>query len=512
MRSRGIEVHVSQKSYFPVVQGAIVMKTILLTVVLAVAVGAWEPQVDAQPAQGQSAAPPTSSVNPPTGSVNPPTGSVNPPTGSVNPPTGSVDPPTGQTTQTSQTTSTGQTTQNAPAAAPVIKDPAEYNAYVAAVQQKDNNAKISGLEAFLTQYPNSVMKNQALELLMGAYQGANNVKKTLETATKLVTADPCNMRGLALLAYFDRVLAQGGDPNAAQLLTDGKKYGEQGMDCWPKVTDPEITKMKDQMTNIFKAAIGMADLQAKDYSGAIENLKAAADGNPTDFSVVYPLALAYWPDPKTPTTPANTRNAIWYAARASAVAPAQSQAAIEKYARSLYVRFHNSDDGWPAALAKAKAGTAAPSEADLTALIPPAPTPADQAHGMVVQTPPDKMDFATWEFVLTNGAQADQDAVWNAIKGKPIAMNGTVISTEPETFMIAGSSDDIDAKKADITLKFEDKVPTRLIPKDGASFDFEGEPSSYTPNPFMMTMEKGRLVNTKPAAPAHKPTHKAASQ
>ena len=43
---------------------------------------------------------------------------------------------------------------------------------------------------------------------------------------------------------------------------------------------------------------------------------------------------------------------------------------------------------------------------------------------------------------------------------------------------IAGSSDDIDAKKADITLKFEDKVPVRLIPKDGASLDFQGEPAS----------------------------------
>ena len=47
--------------------------------------------------------------------------------------------------------------------APVIKDPAEYNAYVAAVDpKKDANAHISGQEAFLTQYPNSVMKNQAL--------------------------------------------------------------------------------------------------------------------------------------------------------------------------------------------------------------------------------------------------------------------------------------------------------------------------------------------------------------
>ena len=66
--------------------------------------------------------------------------------------------------------------------APVIKDPAEYNAYVGAVQQTDPAAKISGLEAFLTQYPNSVMKTQALEILMGAYQGTNNQQKTIGAA------------------------------------------------------------------------------------------------------------------------------------------------------------------------------------------------------------------------------------------------------------------------------------------------------------------------------------------
>ena len=129
---------------------------------------------------------------------------------------------------------------------------------------------------------------------------------------------------------------------------------------------------------------------------------------------------------------------------------------------------------------------------------------------MVTATPPDKMDFATWEFVLTNGAQADQDTVWNAIKDKPVQMNGTIISTEPDTFMIAGSSDDIDAKKADITLKFEDKVPVRLVPKDGASFDFQGEPASYTPNPFMMVMEKGVLILPK-AAPKPVVHHKPAA-
>jgi tetratricopeptide (TPR) repeat protein len=401
--------------------------------------------------------------------------------------------------------------QGQPAAssqAPVIKDPAEYNAYVGAVGQADPKAKISGLEAFLIQYPNSVMKNTALEVLMGAYQQTNNMQKTVDTAQKLVAADSCNVRALALLAYFDRIRAQGGDPNAAQLLGDASKYGQQGLDCLPKVTDQDILKNKDQMMGIFKSAIGINALQIKDYSKAIENLKPVVDANPQDFSVVYPLALAYLTpvDPKTPLNPANNVNGIWYAARAAAIAPPQAEPQIEKYARSQYIKFHGGDDGWAEVLAAAKANGAQPT-------IKPAPTPAEQVHNMLTGKKPEDMSFAEWQFVLTNGSSDDQAAVWNAIKGKPIAMNGTVISTMPDEFMIAGSSDDIDAKKADITLKFEEKVPPRLIPKDGASFDFQGEPDSYTQNPFMMVMLKGQLVKPKtaPAPTHHSTTHKPAA-
>jgi hypothetical protein len=399
----------------------------------------------------------------------------------------------------------------------VIKDPAEYNAYVNAIQQTDPNAKISALEAFLTQYPNSIMKNQALEILMGTYQQTNNVKKTMETATKLVTADPCQVRALALLAYFDRILAQGGDPNAAQLLTDGKKYGQQGLDCLPKWNKPEGTKdddfakMKVQMTGIFNAAIGIKCLQDKDYACATASLRIAVDGNPADFSVVYPLALAYLSQ-----TPPDYQNGIWFAARAAAVSPPAPQPQIEKYARSQYVKFHAGEDGWADVLAAAKAGGP-------QVPIKPAPTPAEQAHKMVTETAPDKMDFAQWEFVLSNGSQADQDAVWSVIKGKPIYMSGTIIKTTTDQcevhagvrscnaqFDIAGSLDDIDAKKADITLTFEDKVPVKLIPKEGATQEFQGNPSAYTSNPFMMTMEKGMLPKPKvtPKPPVH---HKPAS-
>jgi hypothetical protein len=405
----------------------------------------------------------------------------------------------------------------APSAAPVIKDPAEYNAYVGAIQQKDPAAQISGLEAFMTQYPNSIMKTAALQTLMQDYQQTNNQQKTIDTATKLVAADPNNVRAMALLAYFDRLKAQGGDANAKQDLVDAKKYGQMGLDALPKfpkpdgASDADYEKMKGEMAAIFNAAIGISELTDKDYDDARKTLRVAADSNPTDFSVVYPLALAYaGPTPPDPKITPDSLNAIWYSARASIVAPTpQYQQQIEKYAKNQYMKYHGGDDGWTDVLAQAKANPAQP--AGFT--IKPAPTPPEQAHNMVVATPPDKMDFATWEFVLSNGKQEDQDAVWNAIKGKPVQMTGTVISASATEFNIAGSSDDIDAKKPDITLTFEDKIPLKLMPKEGASLDFQGEPASYTPNPFMMKMEKGRLLKAAAPAPAKKaPVHKKPAQ
>src|SRR5208337_1418291 len=85
-----------------------------------------------------------------------------------------------------------------------IKDPAEYNAYVGAVQQTDAAAKISGLEAFLAQYPNSVMKEDGLEALMNTYQQTNNQAKVIDTANRLLTANPNNVTALLLLAYNER--------------------------------------------------------------------------------------------------------------------------------------------------------------------------------------------------------------------------------------------------------------------------------------------------------------------
>jgi hypothetical protein len=47
-------------------------------------------------------------------------------------------------------------------------------------------------------------------------------------------------------------------------------------------------------------------------------------------------------------------------------------------------------------------------------------------------------------------------------------------------------------------------IPAKLMPQEGSTLDFEGTPVSYTPSPFVMTMEKGALL-TKAAPAAKKP-------
>jgi len=77
---------------------------------------------------------------------------------------------------------------------------------------------------------------------------------------------------------------------------------------------------------------------------------------------------------------------------------------------------------------------------------------------------------------------------------------------------LAGSQDDIDAKRADIDLTMAAKIPAKLMPKADTDLQFEGTPVSYEPKPFVMTMKEGALLQA--AAPAHKPatTHKKPAQ
>jgi tetratricopeptide (TPR) repeat protein len=410
--------------------------------------------------------------------------------------------------------------QNPPAAggasssdqAPTIKDPAEYNAYVTALQQQDPNAKVSALEAFVTQYPNSVMKTSALEQLMSTYQATNNQAKVIDSAKRLIASDPNNLRALALLTFLAR---QGvmSNTNVPQNLADLQTYCTKGLEAVkanqkPAGIKPEdFEKLKKETSLLFNGGCGFAALQSKDYQHAQEYLKAAVDQEPNDLQNVYPLATAY-----LSANPPDTLNGLFYLARAAAIAPAGSapQQQIQAYGLKVYKNYHGSDQGWADyALPTAKTATSPPADwaTKITKYVPP--TPAEQAHDLVKDKTADQvkqLSFGEWELVLSAGTPEDQAKVWDVIKNVPLQMEGNVIEATSNTELhIAASEDDIEQKRPDITLTMTGPIPAARMPKPGDTFDFEGTPNAYTPTPFMMTMENGKLLKKAGEAPAKKP-------
>jgi len=387
-----------------------------------------------------------------------------------------------------------------------IKDPAEYNAYVGAVQQADPAAKISGLEAFLTQYPNSVMKEDALEILMGTYQQKGDPAKMGDTAQRLLQLNPNNVRALALLAYSKRAAALQ-NQNPQQNLADAEQYGQKGLAALenfnkpPEMSDADYQNLKKQMSGIFNAAVGQSALQKKDYPTATKDLRAAVEVSPTDFTIIYPLALAY-----LQSTPPDVVNGAWFMARAASLAPPQMQAQIEKYGKSQYTKYHGSDQGWTDVTAQAKASTTGVPDPGFTITQYVPPTPAEQAGDLVKTKKVEEMSFAEWQLVLSEGKPEDAEKIWSVLKGKPLQMAAQVITiASPTSLKLAGSSDDIDAKRADIDLTMGAAIPARLMPKEGADFQFEGTPVSYEPKPFVMTMKDGAILTAKAPPGAKKP-------
>jgi len=98
------------------------------------------------------------------------------------------------------------------------------------------------------------------------------------------------------------------------------------------------------------------------------------------------------------------------------------------------------------------------------------------------------MSFAEWQLVLSEGAAADADKVWGVLKGKPLQMAAHIISIDSSgkatKLALAGSSDDVEAKRADIDLTMTAAIPAKQMPKEDTDFQFEGTPVSYVAKPF----------------------------
>jgi hypothetical protein len=386
-----------------------------------------------------------------------------------------------------------------------IKDPAEYNDYTNAVGQSTPAAKSAAIEAFLTKYPNSVVKNDLLEVLMASYQQSGDMAKTLSTADRLLAADPGNLRALAISVYIEKSQAatKTTPADAQPILDKAAAQAQTGLSATKSgnLSDADFQKLKAATAPIFDSAIAQDAENKKDFAGAIaafnNELKAYPDPAQTQsgpgLNDTYLLGQAY-----AQQTPPDLKNAAWFLTRAAQFAPAQAKPQIEKAAEYFFNKYHGSMDGYPAVQTLAQANLFPPAEYNPTPA-PPPPSPADLAAQTVASTPDLKtLSLGDQEFILFNGKPEDAQKVWDVLKGHRVQVPGTVISATAESVQLAVTQDNQQSKKADFTVNM--KTPLKSVPAIGSNVTYDSTFDSYTANPPMITLSDGEPPAKAPAA------------
>lgn len=441
-------------------------------------------------------------------------------------------PPAGQPAAAQQPAAGGDQA-NVPTSQKVIKDPAEYNAYITALNATDPAAKGAAMEAFVAQYPNSIVKIDALEQAMGAYQqkaqddveklaklgpqdpqrdalnkdAALYQQKVEQIARQILTIEPNNVRALAIVVFLER-----GQIRDAATGAKARADAERGLQELPNWKNPDgvsaadYEKMKNQMMGIFAGTAAFGALQQKDYAAARKYYEQALKVDPNDLGNNYQIAIALLES--NPMDPLG----FWYGAKALSIAQKQNPQAFQAwspYFLSRYKKYHGNTDDWNQRMATAATETAPPP--NFVASIPLAPTPCDLAAQAVQQNDPSQLSFSDYELVLScrDKTPANKDAaekVWAFIQSKEkngeakLKMPGVKVIAAPDasTLEVALSEDNQTANKADMRVTMD--KPMTKPPAVGSSVDVIGVISEYTPDPFMFTMIKGEVPGAKPVA------------
>ncbi|MCU1226559.1 MAG: putative lipoprotein [Edaphobacter sp.] len=395
---------------------------------------------------------------------------------------------------------------SAQASGGIQMSPAEYAAYNAAIGQPTPQAKAPALEAYLTAYPQSAVKAATLEQLMLAYSSFDPVK-TLDAADRLLQVDPNNLRALTFEAFFRKASADAlTDPAAKQAALDkAAEYAQKGLAA-PKpagMSDADFATLQTAAKPVFYSTIATAALNKKDTATAITNFKQELASVPEEqtkapgplLQDTYFLAVAY-----LQSTPPDLVNCAYYAARVAAYAPDQLKPQFEPTAKYCYKKYHGADDGYDAVVTAAKASLNPPPGFS----IKPAPSPSDIVAQVIASTPDlSTLAISDKEFILQNGKPEDAAKVWDTMKGKSVQFpDATVISVSDTALQVAVSEDAVQSKTADFT--FQLKEPLKTPPAVGAKVTVSGTYASFTPNPIMITMSDGAIVEPKKPTPAHR--------
>lgn len=412
------------------------------------------------------------------------------------------------------------------------KDQGEYSVFNDVVKDVNGNnfsKAVTDLDTWTQKYPQTDFENERTYYYLRAYSGSNQPARVLEIASQLMAKDikatysafdALNI--YALSAYSIRQL-----PNATpDQLGIGEKAAKEGLDFVPTyfvaankpaaASEDQWNQAKAKVESDMRAALlfvamlpGTQAQNKKDYEGAEAAFTKALQQYPDCPQIAFALGGAQIAQRKPEKVPV----AIYEVARAAAIDPGKwgpDAAATNKTAATYLEKVYNSYHGPDAE------GLQQLKQQAVQAPFPPADFKIKTASEIAAEKEKEFMEknpqLALWMGIKRQLADTNGDQYYEStMKGTEIAgqngakaLRGTILEAKPacrsKELVVAIS----DAEHAEVTLKLEAALTGK--PQTGSQIQFDGAPSAFTKDPFMLTLDTDKAkidgLQVDPCAPA----------
>ncbi|HWF09141.1 MAG TPA: hypothetical protein VG297_11800 [Bryobacteraceae bacterium] len=408
-----------------------------------------------------------------------------------------------------------------------------YNDVVKDLSGANFTKALIDLDTWRQKFPDSDFRDDRSALYIQTYAGLNQPAKVLDTASELITkgletifpapaGQPTVIRVLYNAVW---AISQMPNPSPDQVATGGKA-AHQLLDydqALPGVAADKWAEVRADMREKAGAALL--------YIAMLPGIQAMAK-QPPDCSAAEPIytkALADYPDKavlsyelgralscESKTAPEKQAPAVYEFLRAAVIDaslgnPKNDRKKIQAFADNAYVRLHGSDEGLEQLKQQVKQSALPPAGFQIE-------TASQIAEAAQKKFENDNPQLALWLRIKaklsdTNGEEYFQTQLKDAAVPQ---LKGMLIEAKPacrpkELLVAVPVPDAQQTPQPEITLKLD--KPLSGKPEVHGDIYWEGVPSAFTRDPFMLTMdtETGKVQGLKttpcpPSAPARRKT------
>jgi hypothetical protein len=384
-----------------------------------------------------------------------------------------------------------------------------YNDVLKDLGDADFPKAVADLDLWRQKIPDSDFKDERAAFSVQAYAGSNQPAKAIDAAADLFSKDlstafpgPAEQAVILRLLYNTVwAISQAANPTPAELAT-GEKAAHQlmaydqplpgvGAEKWAEARTDMREKASAALLRIaMLPGIQAMAKQPPDCPGAESAYRSALADYPGKSVLSYELGRALNCEAKT--DPAKQALAIYQFQRAAAIDPTLGDSRndgkkIQAYADNAYIRLHGSDEGLEQLRRQVKQSPFPAADFRIA-------TATEIADAKQAEFEKDNPQIALW--MKIRGALSDNNGEQyfdSQLKDAAVPpLRGTLVEARPacrarELLVAVPVPDAQQPALAEITLKLD--KPLAGEPKLNAELQWEGVPSAFTKEPFMLTMD-----------------------